>query len=87
MIVLEEDKVREKVEMLGVGDRIDSDHHPIIVSLKRNIEREERRIERKEIRKRNMRRGEEGIHKEARKDGRRRRKFNKRYKKSNSEEQ
>lgn len=46
--VLGEEKVRDKVERLEIGERVDSAHHPLVVCVRCNSkkERRERRCER-----------------------------------------
>lgn len=40
--VLGEEKIRDKVERLEVGERVDSDHHPLVACMTGNSKRERR---------------------------------------------
>lgn len=40
-----EEKIRDKVERLKVGERVDSDHHPLVACVTDNSKRERRERE------------------------------------------
>lgn len=47
--VVEEEKIKDKIKRMEVGDSVESDHHPLIVTLERRAGKgKEKRRERKE---------------------------------------
>jgi len=52
--VIGDKRVKERVERMGIGERIDSDHHPVIVWIKGRVRREERRGGGKRLRSREI---------------------------------
>jgi len=56
--VLRDKEVREKIEDMRIGDRIDLDHHPVEVKVKGRERERERERERGEERRGKERRGE-----------------------------
>lgn len=77
--ILGDEKVREKIERLEIGEEVDSDHQPVIAWMKGGINREEKRQGNGKIKKRgcgtrkeeefrkelgSVNRGEEGLQEE-----------------------